>query len=418
MNAPSETSGGLLSQTDIDNTLGLYMQQQNQAIMDGANATLAEYKQSAQTVFNDTFQITKTTDKKIEKDTTKMYQSMAQSMNLYGAAYSAVMNDNLSTTQKMAMFSLQAIGQMIMGLLSSALAQVGSDCATGLAGAIAQAFSKLGPIAGAAAIGGITATIGAGLAVATKQIQKSKREVAQATGTGVGAGRLTTGMLTYATGRYLDDEDPTFKARQGMLAFAGGYAPGQSYGVDGADGKSYNAKYVGRVSDLGTGLVRGTHFGIFSEVKPETVIDGDTTAIIHDKYPFLENAWLQVARTGTLNMQEMLGLDYNAIGKTIDTLSRSGSLSFHGMRMPTFAAGRYPGDGSFDGLESLGNLDGQSADMQADIASRERLAAAIEALVSNGVQAHMSRTEASRDLGKQSRFERRNKITTGLYGSL
>ena len=50
------------------------------------------------------------------------------------------------------------------------------------------------------------------------------------------------------------------------------------------------------------------------------------------------------------------------------------------------------------------------------IASRDRLSAAIEALIAHGVQAHMSTSEASKALAKRKRFEQRNGIHGGLGG--
>lgn len=98
------------------------------------------------------------------------------------------------------------------------------------------------------------------------------------------AGRLATGMLTYAEG---------------------------NYPVLGNDGNVYNAKYEG--SGMKTGIYRGgAHFGIFSEKKPEAIIDGDTT--------------------------QRLIMNHPDIWKAIVTLSKNGRLD-SGMGMRTFATG-------------------------------------------------------------------------------
>lgn len=312
----------------------------------------------------------------------------------------------------------QASGNAMLGQMSGTLAQVGGNVIAGIASGSAKTMGEMGWW-GAVYIPLIQGALMALLGLATSKMKKAQTEVSQATG--VSSGKLTTGMLTYATGRYLDDEElKKGRITAGMMTMSDGYQPGQSYSVDGADGNSYSAKYEGAIK--GTGIRKGTHFGIFSEVKPEMVIDGDTTALMHNKYPMLENAILQLHRTGSLNMGEMLGLNYAGISKTIDTLSRSGALSFPGgMRMPTFAAGRYPsrsldGLGGLESLESLGSIE-PSAAQQADIDSRNRLAAAIEAMVTQGVQATVNSRQASKALAKQQRAERRNGIRDGLYGA-
>lgn len=244
----------------------------------------------------------------------------------------------------------QASGNAMLGQMAGTLAQVGGNVIAGIASGSAKTISEMGWW-GMAFTPLIQTALMALLGLATSKMKKAQAEVSQATG--VSSGRLTTSMLTYATGRYLDDEERLKKGRatSGMLTMSDGYQPGQSYSVDGSDGNTYSAKYEGAIKD--TGIRKGTHFGIFSEVKPEMVIDGDTTALMHNKYPMIENAILQLHRTGTLNMGEMLGLDYASIGRTIDTLSRSGSLSFPGgMRMPTFAQGNYP-YAAADGVDLL-----------------------------------------------------------------
>ena len=357
-------------------------------------------------------QVSVTTDasKKSEKLVNKMASAMAQSMNLYGVTYAAVTNDNLSAQEKAAQAGLGAAGQVTNSLLSVLLEDTIAKAMAGEASGIAQAFGT-NPWAAAAIIAVLTAAIGTAMGLAQTKIKGAQSKISSISG--ASSGKLTTGMLTYATGRYSNDLSGSVPGDT-----SSGYSSGRSYAVTGADGNSYSAKYEGAIH--GTGIRKGTHFGIFSEVKPEMVIDGDTTALMHNKYPMLESAILQLHRTGSLNMPELLGLNYDAIGRTIDTLSRSGALSFPGMRMPAFAQGRYPyGDASFDASVASDYPEGIIAQQSAadDIASRDRLAAAIEALVQNGVSAHMSSREASKSLAKQQRFERRNGIKNGLYGS-
>ena len=128
----------------------------------------------------------------------------------------------------------------------------------------------------------ISAALSALLGAAIGRVNKAKSEVAAATG--AGGGRLATGMLTYAEG---------------------------NYPVLGNDGNVYNAKYEG--SGMKTGIYRGgAHFGIFSEKKPEAIIDGDTT--------------------------QRLIMNHPDIWKAIVTLSKNGRLD-SGMGMRTFATG-------------------------------------------------------------------------------
>ena len=83
--------------------------------------------------------------------------------------------------------------------------------------------------------------------------------------------KLTTGMLTYANGKYP---------------------------VLGNDGVVYDAEYAG--ANMKTGVYRGPHYGIFSEKKPEMVIDGNTTQRLVLNYPEVYNGILQLSRTGSM----------------------------------------------------------------------------------------------------------------------
>jgi TP901 family phage tail tape measure protein len=86
--------------------------------------------------------------------------------------------------------------------------------------------------------------------------------------------KLTTGMLTYAEGKYP---------------------------VLGNDGVVYDAEYAG--SNMKTGVYRKPHFGIFAEKQPEMVIDGKTTQRLVLNYPEVYNGILQLSRTGRMGMR-------------------------------------------------------------------------------------------------------------------
>lgn len=83
--------------------------------------------------------------------------------------------------------------------------------------------------------------------------------------------KLTTGMLTYANGKYP---------------------------VLGNDGVVYDAEYAG--ANMKTGVYRKPHFGIFAEKQPEMVIDGKTTQRLVLNYPEVYNGILQLSRTGSM----------------------------------------------------------------------------------------------------------------------
>jgi hypothetical protein len=83
--------------------------------------------------------------------------------------------------------------------------------------------------------------------------------------------KLTTGMLTYANGKYP---------------------------VLGNDGVVYDAEYAG--AGMATGVYKGAHVGIFSERQPEAVIDGKTTQRLVVDYPWLWNSILTLSKSGHL----------------------------------------------------------------------------------------------------------------------
>ena len=134
----------------------------------------------------------------------------------------------------------------------------------------------------------ITAALTALMNVAMKTLFKSKAEVASASG--VGAGRLATGMLTYAEG---------------------------NYPVLGNDGNVYNAKYEG--AGMKTGIYGGgAHFGIFSEKKPEAIIDGDTTQRLILNHPDIWQSIVTLSKTGRLDrgMRTFASGNINELART------------------------------------------------------------------------------------------------------
>lgn len=162
-------------------------------------------------------------------------------------------------------------------------AKTTADVSTGTASGAAKIIGELGWW-GIPLIAVISAALSALMGLAMGKLNKSKQEVAAATGVS-SKGRVAAGMLTYAEG---------------------------DYPVLGNDGQIYNARYQ---KELKTGVYGGgAHFGIFSEKKPEMIVDGDTTQKLILNYPHIYDSILTIARHGQLKSAAM----------------------------PTFASGNYP----------------------------------------------------------------------------
>lgn len=163
-------------------------------------------------------------------------------------------------------------------------AKTTADVSTGTASGAAKIIGELGWW-GIPLIAVISAALSALMGLAMGKLNKSKQEVAAATGVSSSKGRVAAGMLTYAEG---------------------------DYPVLGNDGQIYNARYQ---KELKTGVYGGgAHFGIFSEKKPEMIVDGDTTQKLILNYPHIYDSILTIARHGQLKSAAM----------------------------PTFASGSYP----------------------------------------------------------------------------
>ena len=223
-------------------------------------------------------------------------------------------------------------GEMIKNLTAEGAEATGSVAIAGVKGT-ADSVSKMG-LTGLLVGAAISAALSALLGVAMGKLNKKKAEIASITKASSG-GKLATGMLTYAEG---------------------------NYPVLGNDGKVYDAKYEG--AGMKTGIYRGgAHFGIFSEKKPEAIIDGDTT--------------------------QRLILNHPDIWKAIVTLSKTGRLD---RGMATFATGN---------IEQLTKQATQTASsvtalpspevaqMQAALENNNRVIAQLSAILANGIQAKM-----------------------------
>ena len=185
------------------------------------------------------------------------------------------------------------------------------------------------------------------MGVATSKIGKAKSTIAQATGASVGAGRLSTGMLTYAEGNVNEMTDPST------------LTPGRHYNVDGADGQTYRAKYMGK--NAKTHITTGPEFHLVGEKGREAIIDAHTTRNIQMNDP--------------------------GIWHTIQTLYNGGSMSrihSRGRGVRAFA------DGNLDEFESIdnGGLTIDNYDFQGLQASIDRQSDLLEDLRTNGIKAY------------------------------
>ena len=205
-------------------------------------------------------------DQQMVKTNKASFAAMTAAANMYGIAYQAMSNDNLSTAQRVQMMIVQAAGQAAMTMLTVAMSADTAETAMHAPAWISKTLKDLGPIGGPVAVGVFTALIGGLMGLATSKITKAKSQISQVTGASVGAGRLATGMLTYAEGNVNEFTDPA------------SLTPGRSYNVDGADGKTYRAKYTGK--NPRTHITNGPEFHLVGEAGREAIIDAHTTRLI------------------------------------------------------------------------------------------------------------------------------------------
>lgn len=247
--------------------------------------------------------------------TQSSFAKMAAAANMYGLAYQTMSNDNLDAFQKFQMFALQAAGQTAIAMLTTDMAKTEADGSVKLPGILGEAASQLGPIAGPIAFAAMTALLGGLMAMAMSKVGKAKSTISQVTGASVSAGRLSTGMMTYAEGNVNEFTDPR------------SLTPGRSYNVDAADGRTYRARYMGK--DAKTHITNGPEFHLVGEKGREAIIDAHTTRDIRMNEP--------------------------EIWRTIQTLSGGGrirrSASRMGRGVPAFA------DGNLEDFEALDSND-------------------------------------------------------------
>lgn len=294
---------------------------------------------------------TKSVNKANEEGTRSAFAKMTQAANLYGTAYQAMSNNNLSTSQKFQMFAVQAAGQAAITMLTTDLFQQQAKQKVQMPGILGKLLGEMPYPAAIATYAAVTALMGGLMALAVSQASKSKSQIAQATGANVSAGRLSTGMLTYAEGNVNEFTNPS------------SLTPGQRYNVDAADGKTYRARYMG--ANPTTHLTNGPEFHLVGERGREAIIDANTTRK------------LQMNDTGIWQAIQTL---YNG-GRVRATRQRGGGMSnFADGNLDEFADGA-----SAQG--SAGSAQPAFTDMLAAIqASLDRNSEVMEKAVSNGIK--------------------------------
>lgn len=337
--APSDNEPSLL-----DRNINMWQEMIDNPVTNGADWCDAVMENQERMVvntekaFKDQELANKVANKNMARDTAAATAQMIQAFNLYGAAYNAVMDDSMTTAQKVGMFMLQSAGQVIMQMLSLSISQMVGKQASNLGEAIGKTFAELGPW-GWAAIGGITAAIGASTALAQKAIKKSKKQVAEisgATDSGQTA-ELETIELTQFK-----------RVAPGMLTYADG-----NYPVLGSDGEVYDAK---RVDKWQTKIYRSPHYGILGEKGPELIVDGVTTNKMMTQRPDLYREIINLAKSQSMQ------------------------------RVRTYADGNYPTLPSSYANAAAAN---QSADymqmMQQQLRANNEIMAMLSAQLANGI---------------------------------
>lgn len=296
-------------------------------------------------------QSTADTQGKEVRGTKSTFAAMAAAMNMYGIAYQTMSNDNMSSTQKFLTFALQSAGQVAIAMLTTNMLQTDAQSKVELPGILGKAASQLGPVAGPIAFAAMSALLGGLMGMAMSKVSKSKSQIAQVTGASVSAGRLSTGMLTYAEGNVNEFTNPS------------SLTPGQQYNVDAADGKTYRARYMG--ANPTTHLTNGPEFHLVGERGREAIIDANTTRR------------LQMNDTGIWQAIQTL---YNG-GRVRATRQRGGGMSnFADGNLDEFADGA-----SAQG--SAGSAQPAFTDMLAAIqASLDRNSEVMEKAVRNGIK--------------------------------
>lgn len=310
------------------------------------NEQMVESSNNATNAINANFhsqgETAKKENHKIQIGTESMFAKMTSAANMYGMAYQVMSNNNLSTSQKVQLLAVQAAGQAAISALTATFAETNAETTARTPSVFAWLWSKLGW--GAIPVFALfTGGLGALMGLATSAITKSKSQIAKVTGASVSAGRLATGMQTYAEGNVNEMTDPST------------LTPGRHYNVDGSDGKTYRARYMGEGAK--THITSGPEFHLVGEKGQEAIIDAHTTRLIR--------------------------MNDTGIWRDIQTLYNGGSLSAvtrrrRGGGMKAFAEGNLE---ELDGAYETHETNGTYGDLDAMTEAMNRQSAVQEALL-------------------------------------
>lgn len=321
----------------------------------GFNAQTAASKAATDSMIDDQQRLKTSSDAtntQMQKSNASMWAKMTQAMNLYGVAYQAMSNDNLSTEQKFEMIALQAAGNAAMAGLQVATSKMTAKTSANMAVTASESTAENGPILGPILFAVCSALIGGLMGLAMSKLTKAKSDISAVTGaSSASTGKLTTGMLTYAEGNVNEFTSP------------GSLQAGRSYNVDAADGRTYRARYMG--SNPKTHITNGPEFHLAGERGREMIIDAGTTHEIVYNEP--------------------------AVMKAIQTLSGGGRIRHlasqmrRGRGVAAFADGNIE---DFEGVLDGTSIENTSMDLAALQSSLDRQNELLEDLRANGIKAH------------------------------
>lgn len=263
---------------------------------------------------------------------------------------------------------LQAAGQEELATLALQESANQADQAAA-AGKEAAKSGWIGWATGAA----LTLVMGALMAAASAKVKSTVASV-----TGVSAGKLTTGMLTYAKGLY-----PTYSEGTGMTE-------GQRYEVAGTDGNTYQARYKPRLT---TGKYATPHMGIVGEKGAELIVDHPTLSTLEREAPWVLQSIYDAHRYRRLSLNHAaLHPRIAPVANQVRTYAAGNLDAVPGASASGFSVGQVPGasaSGSIPSGYSASVPDASASGMLAE-ALRD-FTALLATIQRNGIQARISK---------------------------
>lgn len=187
----------------------------------------------------------KSASQSMSNDMKQASNAMTSSINLFGTAFAATMNENADAASVFGSLFIQYIGDALIKTLAASFVNTSGKMSFNMAEGITKVWGQLG-IWGMLGVPLITAAFGSAMGLASRALTKSQSEISALTGASSGK-KVAAGMLTYAEG---------------------------NYPVLGSDGEVYDAK---RETNWKTKVYSSPHYGILGEKGPELIVDGVTT---------------------------------------------------------------------------------------------------------------------------------------------